>query len=711
MRFRISTPPAVAFLCFAALAAPRCAEAAAASADVNGDGIVNALDLLLIQNQWMQTPPPPEGEPVTAEGFVTAGSGGEPVPSGTVTLRRYGTDIAQTEVSAGAFRFEGIPAGEYVIVFDHPRYRYVDAVVIGDEVTRLTLAASPADPMALAIASISNGDFGAGAGYLDRVLLGDPTDPVALAYACAARFLDLFEHPPAGLADVMSALRIKIGWFGDPALEIPEMFPPDSPALGAAAAGLAAAVPVIDRCLGDIQTIKTHPEFSFHPLGFERWAAPDLEIDLSDALIAEAALLFIKQEILMAQYYQYGVQFNVLDEPGFDPISLFDEFPVFLAPNPAKAALPAQAKAALRQGLDALEAAADSIRKETDAQANDFAVLSASDALDLAEGVQKVRSGLDAPQTFAVGDSDRGIDHEVPVHFGAYYARPPTRALMPAFRSDMPLLSSYPDPTFNGLFPGMTRDRLGFFLPSTYGVTAQTRFPESAAIPHAWSYSIAHAGGTLYALNERSNTLVAYNGILETAQTLPLDFPAGEASAYAMAADGARLAVWGREGGSDALWRFHPGDPQAVDRLELPDYAGEAGMPGMEPIGLRVAGDALEFLYAQFDYSNFDFLTNLIRISAAASRPGAFSAATMPVGDEYIQFAFVHGGLVWAGGYGDTLVIDPGTSAIKRIYGSPDSTIHGFPHPSGPAFVTERFEETPDFFGLVYELVIAAPGS
>jgi hypothetical protein len=69
----------------------------------------------------------------------------------------------------------------------------------------------------------------------------------------------------------------------------------------------------------------------------------------------------------------------------------------------------------------------------------------------------KVKSSLTEPTVFNIG-----TDNEVTVHLGAFYTAPfVTRGMLPAYRADAllndPTQGTFPDPTFGGVFPNLTR--------------------------------------------------------------------------------------------------------------------------------------------------------------------------------------------------------------------------------------------------------------
>jgi|GEM_PF-2798426 len=117
------------------------------------------------------------------------------------------------------------------------------------------------------------------------------------------------------------------------------------------------------------------------------------------------------------------------------------------------------AKADLSNAIDLGQDAGTRIRNRTGGEMHFYEYDPAYEA-DYDEFMARladVKSSMTAPTVFNIG-----TDNAVTVHLGAFYTAPfVTRDMLPAYRADAllndPIQGTFPDPTFGGVFPNLTR--------------------------------------------------------------------------------------------------------------------------------------------------------------------------------------------------------------------------------------------------------------
>jgi hypothetical protein len=202
-----------------------------------------------------------------------------------------------------------------------------------------------------------------------------------------------------------------------------------------------------------------------------------LEIDFGDVKLLEAALLDVKGAIQISLAYDLNVDVDQIVNLG-DALQIqqdvVDANPGLLTLLPSHPALLAEAKIALSQVVDAYNVASDFIRAETDNQDDDFFTIDPDDLQDEAE----LRTKLNQAQASLSGQTFIDIDLDCPsgdlgpcnelVDLSLFFDTPfDLRGLLPTIGFDPTRdpanfieSNTFPDPTFNGILPNMTQERL-----------------------------------------------------------------------------------------------------------------------------------------------------------------------------------------------------------------------------------------------------------
>ena len=226
-------------------------------------------------------------------------------------------------------------------------------------------------------------------------------------------------------------------------------------ALPAVMASIEENVQVIDSGFGFVVTSEELTSIGIKNEG-------PVEIDYGEVKLLEAGLFGLKGALLVALAYDLNVDIddvhNRLDTIDFQN-EVIDANPSLLTLKEGKNPFFSQARTALSSGVDAYLAASAFIRAETDDQDNDFVSIEPEDLRD----EENLRAQLEEAKASLSGPS---VIEEELTDFSGFIDTPfDLRGLVPPIKRNAngdPIFEagSFPDPTFNGILPNMTQERL-----------------------------------------------------------------------------------------------------------------------------------------------------------------------------------------------------------------------------------------------------------
>ncbi len=190
-----------------------------------------------------------------------------------------------------------------------------------------------------------------------------------------------------------------------------------------------------------------------------------IEIDFGDVKLLEALLSGLKATILTTLAYNIDMDIDQANNLGDNleiQQDIIDANPSLLRLNADGAALLAQAKAAIIDGINAYLAGSAFIRAETDDQNNDFITIEVEDLLNEAS----IRADLEEIKNSLSGGSPTVTIGNTLVNIGQLFDFPfDLRGYIPPIefspeRENYIVPGTFPDPTFNGILPGMTQEEL-----------------------------------------------------------------------------------------------------------------------------------------------------------------------------------------------------------------------------------------------------------
>jgi len=202
-----------------------------------------------------------------------------------------------------------------------------------------------------------------------------------------------------------------------------------------------------------------------------------LEIDFGDVKLFEAALGGLKAGLLISLAYDLDLdidQLTSLQETLMVQQDIINANPSFLTLTGNGANLLAQAKAAISEGIDDYLVASEFIRSETDDQSDDFITIQPSDLqqeADLRGTLSQIQASLSGVTTITIKNQQVDLD------LSRFFDTPfDLRDVLPPIAFDPQRKPSnfiepgtFPDPTFNGVLPGLTQERLTDLLGLTPG--------------------------------------------------------------------------------------------------------------------------------------------------------------------------------------------------------------------------------------------------
>jgi len=216
----------------------------------------------------------------------------------------------------------------------------------------------------------------------------------------------------------------------------------------------------IDWALGNLA--KAGQDFNELLAPTNSLAEKEVEIDFGDVCLASAQLSAAKSAIHAIG--AYNVDVDIVDIATSDPLvinSVITNYPDLLTVTD-NAHMPTSWVASIK-AIDSYLAASDFVRNETDDQTNDLFVIETEDLADEAElrsTLQDFRLSMFGPVLMDTNDLNEFV------HVGRFFATSyVTRAHLPEFTDDNEIIAgTFPDPTFNGIFPDFTQSRLAEVL-------------------------------------------------------------------------------------------------------------------------------------------------------------------------------------------------------------------------------------------------------
>lgn len=233
-------------------------------------------------------------------------------------------------------------------------------------------------------------------------------------------------------------------------------------------------IPVINYVLGKFEFLEGYPDFYFYITpgmgeGVDTNIVIDsIEIDVGDIYVADAGLRTIRGILRILTAYNFDVNYDSLLNEATRPTyvrTLIDGNNSFFTLKGDGATKMSDSRGDLLTAIEKVRSGVNSIQDETDPQDDDLIPKMSQDEYeDFMLGLDTATAVLTVPYTVAVYDT-AGIEMEIIIDAKKFFLNPIVdwKAKLPyhhwdwdegGFVPDSPL--TFPDPTFNGIFPDMT---------------------------------------------------------------------------------------------------------------------------------------------------------------------------------------------------------------------------------------------------------------
>jgi cysteine-rich repeat protein len=432
------------------------------------------------------TPPPSPSRSQTPSPTVTprATATQTAVPSPAVCIGDCGGDnevtidelLTLVNIALGSAPAGNCPPGD----------ANADGEVTVDEVisaVNLALAGCPvASPEAAGLAAFGNGDLRSATDAFQRVQAAEPQNH-------RARLLHVFTRSATKVIDSPAwreMIRRAGGSAGGDAASvctldvgIPSFIPATAPRSGEILALLRSLlVPEIETLLAELRAFPADVRISvglrYLPSCMGLGGDPEvIEIDRADLLILESALELALALLDLFEGYNLDASLHTLAEESQQALLARDPNLLKLASVPRLGSAREHLRAAFLRLIDAI----DSVRAESDDQHDDVLVIDVGDVnearkarLILSLAADSLYQAVSLPidvVTGAIDLMDTGKSAHERLNLGLLFSGQlqNLRLLLPGFDTDGDFdTNRFPDPTFGGIIPDMTQDKLDAFL-------------------------------------------------------------------------------------------------------------------------------------------------------------------------------------------------------------------------------------------------------
>lgn len=224
-------------------------------------------------------------------------------------------------------------------------------------------------------------------------------------------------------------------------------------------------LPVISYLLARFSVLESDPSFQFIATPGMTGEPESMEIDVGDIYLADAGVRVMRATIYFLISYDLDV--DDYEEPSWE--TLLAEGSSFLTLHAAGWTYMQNARSDLLAAIGRAEDGIDAILAETDDQSDDLVVIDDPEDPDFQQGqetLNDLETALNGPIQIEIPWEQPGPP-TVTVDLSMFFLNPiqDWKARLPIyhFEEGEPVLEepiTFPDPTFNGILPGMTNDRL-----------------------------------------------------------------------------------------------------------------------------------------------------------------------------------------------------------------------------------------------------------
>jgi tetratricopeptide (TPR) repeat protein len=224
-------------------------------------------------------------------------------------------------------------------------------------------------------------------------------------------------------------------------------------------------LPVTSYVLARFSLLESNPSFQFIATPGMTGEPESIEIDVGDIYLADAGVRVMRATIYFL--ISYALDVDDYEEPSWE--TLLADGSSFLMLYPAGWTYMQNARSDLLAAIGRAENGIDAILGETDDQSDDFVVIDHPEDPDFQQGqetLDDLRTALSGPIEIEIPWEQPG-EPTVTVDLSMFFLNPiqDWKAKLPYyhFEEGEPVLEepiTFPDPTFNGMLPGMTNDRL-----------------------------------------------------------------------------------------------------------------------------------------------------------------------------------------------------------------------------------------------------------